>query len=447
MYGAFSLTVTDPYQVNWNGVTHSTSDSDGYVWDWFDGFEINAIGDNATIAAKWNGQVLDTFWGQTLDKKLVADITRGDNGEVLVPIDDADWKTYKRIPYHQIDRDGNRYLQNYSGGVDTITALDIAGTPVYTNRQGHYYDTVTELEYYEYFGDWIANYGTDEAVILTNFDSENIVWKDWGWYDTEGNRFEVNLDGVSDKWVNVDDADDVIDNLYYSFRVDGFPYSDKNTDGFVDISTFAIISGSDTGLFGENMSSEVQGEAAYTWQSDWTGEPTFTADNFEASLDDWRKFLETNFGGWGNNNGRGSQFQLTTQKVGAEYFNFDWENNFEMNLNASVLWVKHVIELTTNADNEVSMTYKIVDAQGNVISNGNDEAEETREIFTDINEASWQYLIDDAEKGGFKLSLSILNGDIAIDNLKVVDISDTANETVILESTFDQGNEGVFQSN
>jgi hypothetical protein len=425
----------------------TTSDSTGNVWDWFDGFEIDAIGDNATIAAKWNGQVLDTFWGQTLDRKLVADITRDSDGNVLVPIDDADWKTYKRIPYHQIDRDGNRYLQNYSGGVDTITALDAPGTPVYTNRQGHYYDTDTELEYYEYFGDWIANYGTDESIVLTNFDSENIVWKDWGWYDTEGNRFDVNLDGVNDKWVNINDADDVINNLYLSFRVDGFPYSDINTDGFVDISTFAIISGDDTGLFGENMSSEVQGEAAYNWQSDWTGEPTFTADSFEESLDDWRKYLETNFGGWGNDNGRGSQFQLTSQKVGAEYFNFDWDNNFNMDLSAGELWVKHVIELTTNGDNEVSMTYQIIDAEGNVISNGTDNAEETREIFTDINEASWQYLIDDAEKGGFKLSLSILEGDIAIDNLKVVDISDAANEVVILESTFDQGNEGIFQSN
>lgn len=447
MYGSISLTITDPYQINWNGVTHSTSDSDGNVWDWFDGFEINAIGDDATLAAKWNGQVLDTFWGQTLDKKLVADITLDSDGNALVPIDDADWKTYKRIPYHQIDRDGKRYLQNYSGGIDTITALDAPGTPVYTNRQGHYYDTETELEYYEYFGDWIANYGTDEAIVLTNFDSENIVWKDWGWYDTEGNRFDVNLDGVSDKWVNVNDADDVIDNLYFSFRVDGFPYSDKNSDGFVDISTFAIISGSDTGLFGENMSAEVQGEAAYTWQSDWTGEPTFTADNFEATLDDWRKFLETNFGGWGNDNGRGSQFELTSQKVGEDYFNFDWENNFNMDLNASDAWVKHVIELTTNIDNEVTMTYQIIDAEGNVINNGSDDAEETREIFTDINEASWQYLIDDTEKGGFKLNLRILNGDIAIDNLKVVDISDPANEVVILESTFDQGNEGVFQSN
>lgn len=447
MYGAISLTITDPYQVNWNGVTHSTSDSTGNVWDWFDGFEIDAIGDDATIAAKWNGQVLDTFWGQTLDRKLVADIIRDSDGNVLVPIDDADWKTYKRIPYHQIDRDGNRYIQNYSGGVDTITALDAPGTPVYTNRQGHYYDTDTELEYYEYFGDWIANYGTDESIVLTNFDSENIVWKDWGWYDTEGNRFDVNLDGVNDKWVNINDADDVINNLYLSFRVDGFPYSDINTDGFVDISTFAIISGDDNGLFGENMSSEVQGEAAYNWQSDWTGEPTFTADSFEESLDDWRRYLETNFGGWGNDNGRGSQFQLTSQKVGAEYFNFDWDNNFNMDLSAGELWVKHVIELTTNGDNEVSMTYQIIDAEGNVISNGTDNAEETREIFTDINEASWQYLIDDAEKGGFKLSLSILNGDIAIDNLKVVDISDAANEVVILESTFDQGNEGIFQSN
>ncbi len=447
MYGAIGLTINDPYQVNWNGVNHSTRDADNNVWDWFDGFELNAIGDAATLAAKWNGQVLDTFWGESLDRKLVASITRNAEGEVMVPIDPSVWKTYKRIPYHQEDSEGNRYRQNYSSDGDTLTALDAVGKPVYINRQGHYYDTDTELEYYEYFGEWIANFGTDEATTLTNFEAENIVWKDWGWYDEAGERFEVLLNGVSDTWVNVDDETDSISNLYYSFRIDGFPYSDINDDGFVDISTFAIISELDTGLFGENMVDQVQGEAASTWQDDWSGEPTFTADNFVESFDDYRRFLETNFGGWGNNNGRGSQFQLTSQKVDADYFNFDWENNFNMDLNSNELWVKHIVELTTNDDFEVSMTYKIVDAEGNVISNSTADAEETREIFTDVNEASWNYLLDSDDKGGFKLRLIITQGDIAIDNLVVTDISDVANEEIILESTFDQGNEGVFQSN
>ena len=59
-----------------------------------------------------------------------------------------------------------------------------------------------------------------------------------------------------------------------------------------------------------------------------------------------------------------------------------------------------------------------------------------RELFLDVSSASWQYLtgVEGYEDQGFKAVLTLMNGDVAIDEIKVTDLT---SDTVLVEESFD----------
>lgn len=83
------------------------------------------------------------------------------------------------------------------------------------------------------------------------------------------------------------------------------------------------------------------------------------------------------------------------------------------------------------------MNYQILNSAGETLK------EESRPLFVDVKEASWSWLQDSVAKVGFEFKLGIHSGDIAIDNIKVTDISGDV-EQVLVEKDFNQGNQGFF---
>lgn len=431
--GKFTFKLEDPYEINWSGVDSRPVDTDGNEWQWYDGFDIDTVGEDATLAAKWNDQVINDEWGLMLETRKVYDIVRDDTGRIYLDNE----RIYYREPWHQVDIDGNRYAQQWDNFLqqDVLIAVDSPERTVYSRVEGHYENTETGVEYFYSFGE----YRDPDGEILENYD--NVSWVNDGWYDDNGSRFEVELDYVNESWVNLDDSQDVIANLYFNVYVQGFQYSDINDDGIIDLSTLASLTGERTDINGPDMSEDeqVQGEIASQWQDEWTWTPNLTEDNFIESNNNNNNYLQLFFGGWGNDLRDNIEFYTQNNNI-FDHFSNDWDGGYrDENLNASEPWVKHVLSFTTDASTgEVTTTYQILDSEGNEVGDTSIE----RALNVDIDQASWSHLVNSDDKGGFRFRLMMIEqGDVAIDNLKVTDLIDN---TVILSSEFTQGNEGIF---
>ena len=431
--GKFRFSLEDPYEINWSGVDSRPLDAEGNEWQWYEGFEVDSVGEDATLAAKWNEQILSDDWGLMVETKKVYDIVRDDEGRIYLDNE----RTYYREPWHQKDIDGFRYTQQWDNFTqeNVLIAVDSPDRTVYTQVEGHYKNTETGVEYFYSFGE----YRDPDGEILENYD--NVSWIDYGWYDENGTRFEIELDYVNESWVNLEDSEDVIANLYFNVYVQGFQYSDLNDDGIIDLSTLAALTGERTDINGPDMSDDeqVQGEIASDWQDDWTWAPNLTEDNFVETNSDHRNYLQLFFGGWGND--LRDSIEFYTQKTDiTDHFSNDWDGGYrDENLNATESWVKHVLSFTTDASTgEVTTTYQILDSEGNEVGGTSLE----RTLNVNIDQASWSHLVNSDEKGGFRFRLMFIEqGDIAIYNLKVTDLTD---DSILLNSDFTQGNEGIF---
>lgn len=429
--GKVTFKLEDPYEINWSGVDSRPVDADGNEWQHFDGFDINLMGVDATLAAKWNEQIQNDEWGQMLESRRVYDIVRETDGIVHL----ANERIYYREPWHQVDIDGNRYLQQWDNfsQKEVLIAVDSADRTTYTRVNGHYVHNTTGVRYFYNFGE----YRDPDGNMLENGD--DVTWIDDGWYDSNDERFEINLEYVNERWVNTLDASDTLANLYFNFHAHGFQYSDINDDGLIDLSTHAALSGVRTDIHGPDNEEQVMGEIAEQYQDTWSWEPDLSASNFEnASFNNNNNYLQLFFGGWGYD--LRDSIELYTQNLNIDdHFSNDWEGGFRDDLNASIPWVKHILTFTTDElTGEVTATYQVVDTEGNPIS----DVDISRELNVDINQASWSYLQDSEDKGGFRFRLMFIEqGDLAIDNLKVTDLSD---DSIIMSSDFTQGNEGVF---
>jgi hypothetical protein len=201
------------------------------------------------------------------------------------------------------------------------------------------------------------------------------------------------------------------------------------------------LTGERTDINGPDMSEDeqVQGEIASQWQDEWTWTPNLTEDNFVESNNSNNNYLQLFFGGWGYD--LRDNIELYTQNNDiTDHFSNDWDGGYrDENLNASESWVKHVLSFTTDASTgEVTTTYQILDSEGDTVG----DTSIVRSLNVDIDQASWSHLVNSDEKGGFRFRLMMIEqGDVAIDNLKVTDLTD---DTIILSSDFTQGNEGIF---
>ena len=431
--GKFTFKLEDPYEINWAGVDSRPLDADDNEWQWFDGFEIDASGEDATIASRWNTQIMNDDWGLMLDTRKVFDIVRDDQGKIYLDNE----RTYYREPWHQVDIDGFRYIQQWDNfeQKDVLISVDSPERTVYERVEGHYENTETGVKYFYSFGE----YRDSDGEILENYD--NVSWVNDGWYDENGERFDVELDYVNQSWVNLEDSTDVFANLNFNIHVQGFQYSDINDDGIIDLSTLAALTGVRTDINGPDMDDDqqVQGELASQWQDDWIWTPNLTEENFVESNNNNNNFLQLFFGGWGNELRDNIEFYTQNANI-SDHFSNDWDGGYRNEgLNASEPWVKHILTFTTDPlTDEVTVTYQIVDSQGELVGNASVE----RALNIDIDQASWSYLQNSADKGGFRFRLMIIEqGDVAIDNLKVTDLSDNSE---ILSSDFTQGNEGIF---
>ena len=214
-------------------------------------------------------------------------------------------------------------------------------------------------------------------------------------------------------------------NGYYSSDVDG--------DLSLDISGLSA--------FGSRAAAT---EAVSDYNSSWIWANVYDVDDFELSTDQYRFFSYTQFGGHGNNNPSSQISNVDLELTNPDWFSHNWNNEITDTLDGvSATWVKHTIEYVTDVNGNVTYSHVITDGEGTELSNT------ARTLFVDVADSSWAVLQNTTNpvQGGFSIDFRIVNqGDVAMDNLKVSDISDRENPVIILENNFDDGDKGLFSS-
>jgi hypothetical protein len=423
--GGIQFQVSEGYQVDssGSGATDGTN-----TYENVDGYYVDA---DFNIYEETHLDVYDELW-RTWERTLTVTATEFDDVEGT-RYRAATSKTYTLRPGHQIDLSGNIYVQyqDETLGLEVLKDVtDTSNTITYKQREGHYVlNSDPSVKYYHSFG----NYRDDNNNIIDDYST--VTWVDYAWVTLDSEEvFEVALEWVNETWV--DEADNSITLTVPANRKwqSNYYTTDLDANGEIDLAGLAV--------FNHDTDTNVDGETVSEWKDGWDWTSVFTADSFvraEREFDhDHDFFVQTRFGGWHNERNDSIRTRTLVDS------NPDWFHNEEHlvgELDATVTWVKHTIEVTTDSEGVVNFLYTIADAEGNVIK------EDERILFMDVKQASWQFLKDIPEKGGFDFDLFIEHGSISIDNVKVTDLTDLDNAEnggVIFSSEFTKGNEGVF---
>lgn len=417
--GRFEVRLYDGYEIDWTGVESLPIDDDGNAWEFQKDFQYDIEGN--VYVEDWDWSTLDPVWEQHLPTMSLFTPETGDNGEVYLSLTAS--KTYSYMPYHYVDIDGNVYASNWDEELEKTVKTNVDTQAKYVWEEGYYLDTVTNAEYRWSFGD----YRDEEGNTIELWD--NIQWQNGGYYSLDTTELvDLYLEWKDSYWIDDETGEKVVlpSREYHS----GYYASDLDSDGKFDVS----------GLEAFGARAEAS-ETVLEFDNNWSYTPIFESEDFVRASHDHRYFSLLEFGGGCDTCVAGDISSIKLNANEPAWFNADWEGQYNSSLVTDETWVKHIVDYTTDTNTgAVTRTYKIQNGLGeDLIEPLADD------LFVDVSEASWNYLLNDSEKGGFSINMNFKqSGDIEMDNLRIFDISNPDVPVVLLENDFTNGDEGLF---